>query len=245
MPTHNPKAPRRAPIRPTSQAAPSREDGADATTARMPHALYAGLTRRFAGILSAGSVARPLPIATLVLAAFALLGPNWSSAARADILSQDQSFSDRKTDFADPATLTFDKFDSLGGTRELVSVTIRYEQTLRTHVTIPKPPKGAVINVNVGSNDQPPTLETASPFGLDLDAAAGTQSQVLTQLTPIEMVWSWQEGHAYTNDWSNSTSWTTTFIDPAALALFTGDGTLSLLSTGSSWSRYRSSTGSG
>lgn len=213
-------------------------DGADASTgrtlevpARAPDSSGAGIPpRHFACIRPAQ---RLLALAALLLV---------PGLAQADVITQYKEIVGKKTNFQDSTSLSFDQYQSVDGLRSLSEVTIHIEQTLRTHVTIPKPPKGAVITVNVGTADDPAELRTLLPFDLPIDAAG---SELVTDLPPIEVTWSWQDGHAYTNDWTETSTWSGTYSNPAVLALFTGDETFSLASTGAALSRYQSSTGSG
>lgn len=233
--------PKRAnPFTPT-EPRPAAEDGADAPTVPELNAPTSGVNRSPAGILAVGLSLR-LPRALALLCAAVLAS---ATGAHADLITQEQQFANRKTDFTDTTTLVFDRFDTLGNTRSLTSVTIEYDQTLRTQVSIPKPPKGATITVNVGSTTDPLTLTTANPLGLSLDALNPAMTSLVTQLDPITVVWSASEGRAFQQSWSQTSTIARTFSDPQSLALFQGESPFALLSVGDSWSTYRSSTGSG
>ncbi len=248
---NSPRRSARGPLAPhqsNSQLLPIGKDGADAASAPVPLPARNGVTGIAAGILPIGKPASddliPRLASSFVLPCLALLFLGFTSATNADVIVQAQSFADRKTDFVDNATLAFDAFDTLGDSRTLEQVTIRYEQTLRTHVTIPKPPKGAKITVNVGSADAPLSLTTSSPFGLGLDPADPTKTSLTTQLDPIQIVWPASEKRAFTQNWTQTSELTRTFTSPAELARFMADP-FTLIAAGNAWSRYRSSTGSG
>jgi hypothetical protein len=168
-----------------------------------------------------------------------------TSAARADQIIQQHGFTNRKTDFTDGTTLTFNQFDTLGGKRQLLSVELVIEQTLRTSLFIEAPPTGATITAEVGTAADPPTLTTNSPFGLLLDPPDPGSDKLVSQLSPVTVVWAWTQGADYSNSWTTSASRSIAFADAGTLALFSGGGTFSMLTGGSSSFRYSSDTGSG
>jgi hypothetical protein len=177
-----------------------------------------------------------------LLCAFSLT----SSGAQASQLIQEQSFTEKKTNFNDTTTLVFDKFDDQGGTLKLQTVEVIYEQILRAEVQIPTPPNGAVITVKVGTAQEPASLSTAAPLGLSLDPLDPSKTAFVSLLQPIEVVWSFTEGGPFEQIWETSpTGLSVLYSDPLDVDQFLGSDQFTLASIGQSNASYSSSTGSG
>lgn len=160
-------------------------------------------------------------------------------------ITQTQGFVEKKTNFSDASTLTFDRFDDLGGARTLIGVDLVYEQTLRADITIPTPPTGAVITVRIGNAANRASLRTEGALGLSFDPHDPLQTSLLTSHEPLEIVWSFLNGSAYHQAFTTSSQAAVNYSDPLALALFVGSTPFTLSSFGQSKASYSSSTGSG
>lgn len=163
--------------------------------------------------------------------------------ARGDVIVQTRQFTNKSTDFTDSTTLVFDQFDNQGGLRKLNSVTLLYEQALRSTITIANPPAGTTITVNVGTAANPPTLSTATPFGLAIPPAF-TETAVVTTLAPITVTRTNGQGD-YQQTFSESTTRSFSFNNTAKKAMFTGSGTFGLTAVGQASSSWNSNTGNG
>jgi hypothetical protein len=163
--------------------------------------------------------------------------------ARADVIVQERSVTDLAIPFADSASLAFDRFDTLGGTRALVAVELRLEHVIKTQVSIPIPRAGTTVTVRVGSEAEPVSIDTSLPFGLPADPSNPAVTSFVSSQAPIEVSLSSSASAPFSQTWITTATSSFFFTADEALALFNGTDPFTLLTEGLGQFRVFGATG--